>query len=91
MDFNNYYDPKSTRGMEIKYTVKFIDSCKSRGSHNAGYNRIILYGLMHMLTTFTHFDNGTNDFHPKVQSDSQRDLSFCVGDKKLPWFGLRVC
>ena len=46
---------------------------------------------MHLWTTFTRFDNGTNDFFLKLQSDIRQDLLFCASDQKLPWFGLRVC
>ena len=34
---------KALEGWKLNTLLKFIDSCKSRGSHNAGYNRIILY------------------------------------------------
>ena len=40
------------------------------------------------VATFTHVDNGTNDFLPKVQSTIHQDLPFCVSNQKLPWFGL---
>ena len=41
------------------------------------------------VATFTHVDNGTNDFLPKVQSNIRQDLLFCVSNQKHPWFGLR--
>ena len=34
---------KALEGWKLNTMLKFIDSCKTRGSHNAGYNRIILY------------------------------------------------
>ena len=34
---------KALEGWKLNTLLKFSDSCKLRGSHNAGYNRIILY------------------------------------------------
>ena len=31
---------------------------------------------MHLLATFTHFDNGTSDFLPKLQSDIRQVYRF---------------